>query len=390
MAPQERVNLLLVESGTSFGTAGRVVWELATRLPESRYAARVWLSPAPAMDELAASIAARGVPVDRIAELESRWDWSGMLGAWSLLRGVRPTVLHLHSATPASDRHLPALARMAGVDRLILTQHVASASIAGDASPSKLRALHDADALTTVCEAVKAMLVRDCDVDRKRVRVVPNGADLPDDASERAAARRWRDELGIGAFKPLWVCVARLEEQKGHAVLLDALARLQERGLDFVAALAGEGSLRAGLERRAAHLGLGGQVHFLGQVDSIGSLLLAADACVIASHWEAQPLVLLEALARERPVVATAAGGVPEVIEDRVHGRLVPPGDPQALAEALEELHRNPDLARRLGENGAERLRAAFTWDRAVEGFEAVYDEVLGLASFAPVRATGR
>jgi glycosyltransferase involved in cell wall biosynthesis len=313
-----------------------------------------------------------------------------MFGTWSLLRRLRPTLLHLHSAAPASDRHLLALARMADVDRLILTQHVASPSVAGDADSSKLRALRDADAVTTVCEAVKDVLVRDCDLDRKRVRVVPNGADLPDDADERAAARRWRDELGIGAFKPLWVCVARLEEQKGHAVLLDALARLQERGLDFVVALAGEGSLRAGLERRAAHLGLGARVRFLGQVDSVGSLLLAADACVIPSQWEAQPLALLEALARERPVVATATGGVPEVIEDRVHGRLVPPGDPQALAEALEEFHRNPDLAWRLGENGGERLRASFTWDRAVEGFEAVYDEMLGLASFAPAGARAR
>ena len=389
MVPQERVNLLLVESGASFGTAGRVLWELATRLPENRYALRVWLSPEPAMDEFADSVVACGILVDRVAEVESRWDWPGMLDVWSRLRRARPAVLHLHSATLASDRHLSVLARMAGVDHLILTQHVASASVAGVADPAKLRAMQNADAVTTVCDAAKDVLVRDCDVGRKRVRVVPNGADLGDHAGERVAARRWREEFGIGAFKPLWVCIARLEEQKGQAVLLDALARLQERGLDFVAALAGEGSLRAGLERRTAHLGLEARVRFLGQVDAIGPLLLAANACVVASHWDAQPLVLLEALARERPVVATAVGGMPDVVVDRVHGRLVPPGDPQAMAEALEEFHRKPDIARQLGENGAERIRASFTWDRVVDGYEAVYDEVLGLASFSPAGAAG-
>jgi glycosyltransferase involved in cell wall biosynthesis len=214
------------------------------------------------------------------------------------------------------------------------------------------------------------------------LRVLPNGADLPDLDAERPEARRLRDGFGAALLKPLWVCAARLEEQKGHAVLLDALADLRRRDHDFVCALAGDGSLRQPLERRAAELGLAERVHFLGRLDDVGPLLLAADAVVLPSLWEGLPLILLEALARARPVVASAAGGVPDVIEDGVTGRLVPPGDAGALADALESVHGRPDAALKLGRGGQQRVLDGYTWERVIESFELVYDDVLGLASF--------
>ena len=176
----------------------------------------------------------------------------------------------------------------------------------------------------------------------------------------------------------------RLEEQKGHAVLLDALAELRRRGLDFTLAVAGDGALRADLEKRARELDLGGRVCFLGALDDVGPLLAAADAVAMPSLWEGMPLVLLEAMVRSRPVVASSVGGVPEVIEDGVHGVLVPPGDPLALAGELERFHRKTERAVRLGRAGGERVRRDYLWQAVAEGFEAVYDEVLGLATFTP------
>jgi glycosyltransferase involved in cell wall biosynthesis len=131
-------------------------------------------------------------------------------------------------------------------------------------------------------------------------------------------------------------------------------------------------------------LALDGIVPCAGTLDDLGPLLLAADACVLPSLNDGLPLSLLEALARGRPVIASRVGGIPEVIEDHVHGRLVPPGDAPVLAGTLEEFHRKPEAARQLGRSGAARVRAEYTWPRVIEGFEAVYDDVLGLASFAP------
>jgi len=140
--------------------------------------------------------------------------------------------------------------------------------------------------------------------------------------------------------------------------------------------------MRGTLERRAAELGLGEAVRFLGNIDDLGSLLRAANAVVVPSLWDAIPHVLFEALGRERPVVASAVGGIPEVVEDNRSGLLVPAGDPGALALALEGLHRRADAASRIGAEGARRIRDRYTWERSIDAYESVYDETLGLATF--------
>ena len=381
------MSVLLAESGRTMGGTERVVWELATRLPRDRYDVSVWLTESPGLDELATSLSERGIPVERVAEVGSRWDWKGMYATWRRLKRRRPALLHLHHVWPASDRYLPSLAEAAGVPHLILTEHIVGQPHSAGQKMLKRRELARADAVTAVCGAVADSLVLDYGVPRERVRVVPNGADLPDEPGERDAARKLRAGLGASAMKPLWVCAARLEEQKGHDILLESLAQVRRRGLDFVMALAGDGSRRQVLERRAMELDLTDRVRFLGMLDEIGPLLWAADAVIMPSRWEGLPLTLLEALARARPVVASAVGGIPEVIEDRVSGRLVPPGNVTALADALEWLHRRADLASALGREGLARVREQYTWERVVETFEEVYDEVLGLASFVPAEA---
>jgi glycosyltransferase involved in cell wall biosynthesis len=180
------------------------------------------------------------------------------------------------------------------------------------------------------------------------------------------------------------VVAGRLEEQKGHDVLLDALVPLLRIGLDFTLAVAGDGSRRGWLEQRALSLGLSPRVQFVGQLDDVGGLLAAADGVILPSRWEGLPLVLLEAMARGRPIVATAVGGVADAIEDGVTGTLVPANDVDALAAALEALHRRADRAWRLGHAAAELARARFSWHAVVDEFESVYDEVLGLATVTP------
>ena len=384
-----RVSVLLAESGAHVGGTERVVWEIATRLPPSRFDVRVWLSPSPGVDEFAAALAARGIATERVAEVDSRWDWSGMLATWSRLRQRRPALLHVHHVWPAADRYLSMLARAAGVAHVVVTEHIVGTSHSGGQRSLKRDELAHADAVTAVCGAVAERLVHDYGVARERVRVVPNGADPPDEGVEARLARRWREQFGASAMRPLWVVAARLEEQKGHGVLLEALAEVWRRGLDFALAIAGEGSLGPALEARAQALGVGGRVHFLGQLEDLGGLLAAADAVVLPSLWEGLPLALLEAMVRARPVIASAVGGVPEVVEDGVTGCLVPPGDAHALADALEQAHRRSDRAARIGRAGAERVRRDFLWPGIVEQFEAVYDEVLGLATFTPA-APGR
>ena len=373
------VQLLLVQTGEEFGISERVVWELATRLPSARYVVDTWLSVSPGMNELATTLEDRGIGVERPRPIRSGWDLRSRWQTWSALRRRRPTLVHVHAAWDDLPGHLPGLGWLAGVQHLVVTaqgpiDRVPAASLA---------LLQQADAVTLPYSAGLEPLSR-AGLPREHARVIPNGADPPDEAAELPAAREIRERLGAGTFRPLWVCASRLESNKGHAVLLEALAALAARNLGFVVVIAGEGSQRAALERQAAERGLASAVHFAGVVDSIGPLLLAADAFLLPSLDDTLPQVMLEAMARGRPVVASEVGAVPQAIEDGVEGRLVPPGDPAALAAVLTEFHQASDSARQMGERGADRAHAGFTWKRVVEGYESVYDDVLGLTGFAP------
>ena len=384
------IRLLLVESGRAVGGTERVVWELATRLPSARFDVRVWLSDDRGVDELAGALEQVDIGVDRVAEVESRWDWKGMFATWSRLRALKPDLVHIHHVWPAADRYLSMIARAVGVPRVVVTEHIMGEAHSRGQQALKRDELKNADAVTAVTAAIVETLVRDYGIEPLRVRIIPNGADLPDEEHEAPLARRWRERFLATPLKPLWVVAGRLEEQKGHDLLLDALVTLYRQGLDFTLAVAGDGSRRGWLEQRALSLGLSPRVQFVGQLDDVGSLLAAADGVILPSRWEGLPLVLLEAMARGRPIVATAVGGVADALEDGVSGTLVPPNDIGALAAALEHLHRRADRAWRLGQVAAEVARDRFSWHAVVDEFESVYDEVLGLATVTPEAASTR
>ncbi len=395
MREAARIRVLLVESGRAVGGTERVVWELATRLPAARFEVRVWLSPAPGVNEFATALERAGIPVDRVAEVDRRTDWKGMFDTWSRLRKLKPDLLHMHHVWPAADRYLSVLARAAGVPHLVVTEHITGQAHSPGQRTLKRDELKRADAVTAVTGAIVETLVRDYGIERSAVRVVPNGADLPDAQAEEPVARRWREKYLSTPLKPLWVVAGRLEEQKGHDVLFEALARSVKAGMDFTLVVAGEGSRRHWLEQQALSLGLSPRVQFVGQLEDVGGLLAAADAVLLPSRWEGLPLVLLEAMARGRPIVASAVGGMADALEDGVSGTLVPPGDVTALTAALEGLHKRGDRAWRLGRVAAQRVRERYTWHAVAEGFESVYDEVLGFATFArgaepPARGSGR
>ena len=378
------VRVLLVESGRAVGGTERVVWELATRLPEVRFDVRVWLSDDAGVDELDAALEQANVPVDRVAEVESRWDWKGMFATWARLRTLKPDLVHIHHVWPAADRYLSMIARAAGVPHVVVTEHITGESHSRGQQALKRDELKNADAVTAVTGAIVDTLVRDYGIERSLVRVIPNGADVPDEEQEAPVARRWRERFLATPLKPLWVVAGRLEEQKGQDLLFEALVPLLRIGLDFSLVVAGDGTRRGWLEQRALSLGLSPRVQFVGQLDDVGALLAAADGVVLPSRWEGLPLVLLEAMARGRPIVATAVGGVAEAIEDGVTGTLVPPNDVGALAAALEYLHRRADRAWRLGQAAAEVARDRYSWPAVVDEYESIYDEVLGMATVTP------
>src|SRR5262245_38084332 len=220
MNATQRLSLLLTHGADDIGTAERVIWELATRLAPTRYAVRVWLSPATALDELAAGLVERGIDVERIAFIRSKWDVRGQAAVWSAMRRARPALVHMHAVPADLARALPSGARLAAAAPVIASLQGAVAA----PPPELAAALRGVDAITATCTPVAETLKHGLALPRASVRVVPNGADPGDEIEELPAARQLRDRFHAGPFRPLWVAASRLEWEKGHDVLLEALA----------------------------------------------------------------------------------------------------------------------------------------------------------------------
>lgn len=186
-----------------------------------------------------------------------------------------------------------------------------------------------------------------------------------------------REEIGGIPGRPLVLTPARLDEQKGHPVLLRAAADLP--GADFV--LAGEGPERRSLEALVAELGIGERVHFLGYRRDMPALLAACDVFVLPSLYEGSSLAVLEAMAAERPVISSAIGGTDELIDDGRDGLLVPPGDVKGLVSALRQLIDDASLRAVFAARARERVERDFTPAAMTQRVEATYRELCGAGS---------
>jgi glycosyltransferase involved in cell wall biosynthesis len=180
---------------------------------------------------------------------------------------------------------------------------------------------------------------------------------------------------------PRIACVGRMSEQKDHQGLLEAVGVLSARGVAFELELIGDGPLRPKLERQAQALGLSGRVTFRGWLSGaeVAARLRQSRLVTLASRAEGLPLVIIEAFAARRPVVATAVGGVAELV-DETCGWLVPPGDKTSLAAALETAVTAPDeVLAAMGARGRQRIEAGFRVDQQAALLISIHREVLAV-----------
>lgn len=286
----------------------------------------------------------------------------------AVVRAVRPDVVHSHLfkadvlAASVLGRRRP------GRAALVSTKHNEDVYLESALWKSLGRAAAArADALIAITPGVERFVRRTLGDPPGELCVIPYG--LAD------AAQPPRPAPGTGTL----VCPARFEEQKDHATLLRAVARVAgRRPVRLV--LLGRGPLETAIRRQAA-LVAGAHVEFAGFVPDVTPHLDAADAVVLASRWEGLGLVLVEAALRGRPAVATAVGGIPDVVEHDVTGLLVPPGDDAALADAIVRVLDDPALAKRLGDAARARARERFGVEDCAAATEALYVRCLEASS---------
>lgn len=202
--------------------------------------------------------------------------------------------------------------------------------------------------------------------------VIHNGIEL-EKFSHQAKREDLRKEFGIGKDDIVFGTVGRLHKQKAQDILLRGFKKVADRHPQVQLWIVGEGELRDTLERLAQELGIAGKVIFLGGRTDIPELLSAMDIFVLSSLWEGQPIVLLEAMASAKPVVATNVDGIPEIVENGKTGLLVEPGEVDALAFAMEQLFVHPQVREDFAGRGRDRISEEFTAKHMAERVAQLY-----------------
>jgi L-malate glycosyltransferase len=304
----------------------------------------------------------------RVRPLPFRGDlWPpAVLGLARLLRRERPAALLLHDPHAVSAAFVAS--RLAGRPPLVAVRRV-DFPLRGPLSRAKYAAC---DRVIVASRAI-GDVVRAGGVRPERLRLVYEG--VPD----RVAAPGGREALaalGVPAEAPVVGNVAALTGHKDHATLVAAMALLRARVPEARLVVAGEGELRPALEAQVLELGLGDRVVFAGFRADLDRLFPAFSVFCLSSRLEGLGTSLLDAMAFGLPVVATGAGGIPEAVEDGVTGRLVPPHDPAALADALAEALLDEERRRAWGVAGRLRFCARFTVGHMVEETQRILAEV--------------
>lgn len=291
-----------------------------------------------------------------------------------VLRTFRPAIVHTHSYVLRYS--LPAVLA-AGAGAMAHTVHnVARKEVDLVGRSIQRLAFRGRVAPVAVAEEVGRSIREYYGV--KPAAVIPNGIDT--EAFHLPQARQpWRRAHGFADEDFLVVSVARLDPQKDPLGLIAAFAEGLGRDPRSHLLFVGDGSLREAATSEAAARGLSARIHFPGVQTGIAEILAAADLFALSSSYEGNPMAVMEAMAAGLPVVATAVGGVPELVRQGETGLLVPAGDRRAFAVSLASLAADPDRRRAMSEAAHSRARA-FGIDRMVAGYSALFERLAGQA----------
>jgi glycosyltransferase involved in cell wall biosynthesis len=323
--------------------------------------------------EMARRLDEAGVPLEGI-RLPRAGDPLAFSRILRTVRRLAPDVLHTHLVH--ADFHGLTAGRLARVPVLVSTKHGfnpfrgSTAFAMGDRAVARL-----ADVNVAISAGLAGYLERTEGFAPGTFEIVHYGIEAgPEPPPPPAGAR-----LAI---------VGRLIPIKGHADLLEALARVEAPGLTLE--VAGDGPLRPELETLVTDRGLAESVRLLGRVAPATPVLERASIVVVPSHGEGFGMVALEAMERGRAVIASAVGGLPEIVDDGVTGVLVPPGDPGRLADAIQQLASDPARRAAMGAAGRMRALARFSQDRCTDAVEDLYRIALASAAGRRTRVRRR
>ena len=359
------LSVLQVATGfPSWGGTELHILNLSEQLQKRGYDVTVACRPGRWVEERATAMGLPTVPI----RVMNQHDWQDFGALRTFLREREIDVLHVHWS---SDIVVPGYAALReGVPVRIMSRHMPYPfkNRLGSFLYSKILYTR----LVTVSNSVRETLIK-CGVPGDKVQVIHHGTDVEAFARITEERQEMRAALGIPEDSVAVGIVGRIAPEKGHAVLLEAFQKIHARYPLFLV-IVGNGPDEDLIRSRAAEMGLADKVLFTGFRDDVNNVLNALDIVTVPSTWnEPCSAVVQQGMAVSKPVVGTRAGGTPEMVLDDETGFLVPPSDPDALADALARLAGDAFLRKRLGTAGKERVEELFSLRVMTDKIEALY-----------------
>lgn len=369
----DKINLMFSIGGLHHGGAERVIESMCKHLNPERYSISIcWRV---ARGHIGEELKAIGFDVIGLPELDPNvTPYRRFRVLKKLLKDARIDIIHTHDRGALADavqcRLMGAKAKIVHTFHFGNYPHLKKRYLLMDMVFSRF-----AHRLVAVGYEQAKSIQRALHLDETRLSTLYNGVEQASTESESDLVSVYRnasrDPVIIGS-------ISTLTNQKGLFVLLDAASILRDKGANFVFVIAGDGPLRAELENRVQQLDLGKFVHFLGWVPNAAKELLhSLDVFCQSSLWEANSIVLLEAMSVGLAIVTTDVGESKHVIEQKVCGLIAEPGRPDSLAEALEELVNDRHKREVMGRLARSKFEKEYTVDNMARNYEAVYEEML-------------
>lgn len=229
------------------------------------------------------------------------------------------------------------------------------------------------DRIVVVSNALKQCLDLEIGISKKKITVIHNGVDLtkfnPDVITPQSPTHEINDPIRVGV-------IGRLRDAKDHAGLFKAWTRVTKVHAKSKLLVVGDGVLRNSLEKLVRDLNISASVTFLGQQDDLPKIISQMDLVVLPSKRESFPISILEAMAMKKPIIATSVGGIPEMISHGRNGFLVPPQDPEALADAILLFMKDPKLFQGMAVEAYHTVNAEFSDKLVINKYEELYHQV--------------
>ena len=360
------MRLFQVDAGKEWRGGQRQSFLLAKEIHKKGYPLEFVVQPKSPLFERAQEA---NIPVTPI-KIRNEFDLTAALRMARVMKNKNGVLVHFHDARSlAAGSYAASLAQ---VPLRVISRRVDFALNKNPLSQRKYK--KGVDSIIAVSQGIKKVLITS-GIDSRVIDVVPDGIEFlpPEDMKKSDYLRK---EFSFAPDDYLVGIVAHLADHKGHKYLVDATKILKDKAPKIKIIIVGEGPLLMELTRQAKEIHVEDMVFFLGFREDVPKILSSLDLFVLSSYLEGMGSSIMDAMAHKLPVVATNAGGIPEVVIDGKTGLLVPPRRPEALAEAILKLYRDPSLSLHFGQLGCEVVHQNFSAESMANKILGIYERL--------------